>query len=383
MRNFGAHWHSRSLTSAAGAQRSATLSICGDERGRLVAAAAQVLFIGIAAADDAGFEEAVATVADSRDHGVGLPDPDHGLIGQAGRRRGVAAIIRRYAMPSDCKRLCAITLTAAAALSPANSDAVAPALLFMVKQIAQQAATSMIKDAVLSSLSGMGCKGIALSNAISAFDLRKGGAGAALGGMPSLPAGMSMPNMPMTGFPGLPAGASGLGGLGGLGAIGHANAMPPDIMAKMQALMSSGGPQPAGAVLDPEEAAMMARMQQSMAQPLSPLETVATIDELFELGFLPKPIQAELKQCMVLVPASVPALGMGMGMMKPMIPQLRQARSELHALSPQEQDEVAAALVQEVRPLPADQRAAFLDHVESGFFPPHVAREVKRGLSAP
>ncbi len=284
-------------------------------------------------------------------------------------------------MSNGRKRLCAITLAAAVALLPATSNALAPALLFMVKQIAQQAATSMIKDALLSSLSGMGCKGIALSNAISAFDLRQGGAGVALGGMPSLPAGMSMPNMPpMTGFPGLPAGAA---GLGGLGAAGHANAVPPDIMAKMQALMPSSGPQPAGAVLDPEQAAMMARMQQMMAQPLSPPETVATIDELFELGFLPKPMQAELKECMVLVPASVPALGMGMGMMKPMIPQLRQARSELHALSPQEQDEVAAALAQEVRPLPADQRAAFLEHVESGFFPPRLAREVKRGLSAP
>ena len=283
-------------------------------------------------------------------------------------------------MPIERKRLCAITLALAAALAPAISEAVAPALLFMVKQIAQQAATSMIKDALLSSLSGMGCKGIALSNAISAFDLRRGGAGVALAGMPSLPGGMSIPNMPtMSGLPGLPAGAS---GLGGLGAIGHAHAMPPDIMAKMQALMSSSGP-PGGTDLDPEQAAMMARMQQSMAQPLSPPETVATIDELFELGFLPKPMQAELKECMVLVPASVPALGMGMGMLKPMIPELRQARSELQALSPHEQDEVAAALIQEMRPLPADQRAAFLEHVESGFFPPRIAREVKRGLSAP
>ena len=140
---------------------------------------------------------------------------------------------------------------------------------------------------------------------------------------------------------------------------------------------------PPGMVNDPQQAAMMARMQQSIAQPLTLPESLATIDEMTALGFFPKAMQSEFKECLLLVPASVPAVGMAMGMMKPMIPQLRQARSELHALSPQEQDEVAAALVQEVRPLPADQRAAFLDHVESGFFPPRVAREVKRGLSAP
>ena len=127
----------------------------------------------------------------------------------------------------------------------------------------------------------------------------------------------------------------------------------------------------------------MAQMQRMMNEPLSPPETLATIDELFELGFLPGPIQAEFKECMVLVPASVPALGMGLGMLKPMIPQLQRARDELRALSPQEQDEVAAALAQEVRPLPADQRAAFVEHLDAGFFPARIAAAVKRHLAIP
>ena len=87
-------------------------------------------------------------------------------------------------------RLFTLGLATALAAVPAPGEAIAPALLFMVKQIAQQAATSMIKDALLSSLSGMGCKGIALSNALRAFDLRGGGgAGALMGGMPKMPAG--------------------------------------------------------------------------------------------------------------------------------------------------------------------------------------------------
>ena len=75
----------------------------------------------------------------------------------------------------------ALAMAVAVALAPASSEAIAPVLLLMVKQIAQQAATSMIKDTLLSALSGMGCKGIALSNALAAFDLR-GGAGG-VGGM--------------------------------------------------------------------------------------------------------------------------------------------------------------------------------------------------------
>ena len=137
---------------------------------------------------------------------------------------------------------------------------------------------------------------------------------------------------------------------------------------------------PPGMVNDPQQAAMMARMQQSIAQPLTLPESLATIDEMTALGFFPKAMQSEFKECLQLVPASVPAVGMAMGMMKPMIPQLRQAREQMHALSPAEQDEVAATLAQEVQPMPAAQRTAFLEHLDSGFFPPRIAAAVKRKL---
>jgi hypothetical protein len=80
------------------------------------------------------------------------------------------------------------------------------------------------------------------------------------------------------------------------------------------------------------------------------------------------------------VPASVPALGMGLGMLKPVVPQIRQARDELRALSPAEQDEVAAAFVQEAKALSREERAAFAEHLDSGFFPPRIATAVKRDL---
>lgn len=273
-------------------------------------------------------------------------------------------------------RALTLTLAATLAASPAPSEAIAPVLLIMIKQIAQQVATSMIKDAFLSSLAGMGCKGIVLSNALAALDARGGGAGALLGGMPKLPA---MPNM--AGIPGMPGMPTLPGGVGmPVGGLTQGMAIPPDIAAKMGTMMPGLGQLPPGMNLDPEQMAMMAQMQRSMNEPLSPRETLATIDELFELGFLPKAMQSELKECMVLLPTTIPALGMGMGMIKPMIPQLRQAREDMRALSPAEQDEVAAMLAQELRALPADQRAALVEHLDSGFFPPRVAQGAKAGV---
>lgn len=269
-------------------------------------------------------------------------------------------------------RLLTLTLATALAAAPAPSEAIAPALLFMIKQIAQQAATSMIKDTLLSSLSGMGCKGIALSNALTALDARGGGASALLGGLPKMPAGMTMPNrLSLPGGPGTP-----------IGGLPQGMSIPPELAARMGAMMPNASQLPAGMALDPEQVAMMSRALQAINEPLSPAETLATVDELFELGFLPKAMQTEFKECMVLVPATIPALGMGMGLMKPMIPQLRQARAELHALSPAEQDEVGAMLAGEIKALPADQRAALIEYLDSGFFPSRVARGAKAGAAA-
>ncbi len=277
-------------------------------------------------------------------------------------------------MSSKAAQVGLVALVAALVLTPAPIHAIAPVLLLLIKQMAQQAATSMFKDMLLSGLSGMGCKGIALSNALAAVDLRGGGAAGLLGGMPQLPAGLSMPTIPT--LPGMPGGVGAGMLIGGPAeALGGEQAA---LLARSKELISL----PPGFAMDPAQMAMMARAQQAMSQPLSPAETLATIDELFELGFLPRAIQTELKECMVLLPAAIPALGMGMGMLKPMLPQMRQAREELRALSPAEQDEVAAMLAQQVNALPADQRTALMEHIDSGFFPPAVSAGVKARVAA-
>ena len=280
-------------------------------------------------------------------------------------------------------RLCALALALTLALAPTQGAAIAPVLLLLLKQVARSVAESTIKNAILSSLDGMGCKGIALGSALRAFDSR-GGAAALMGGMPATPGFSAMASL--SGKPGMPAlpGLPALPGMPGspIGQGGVAASVSPDMLAKMQRLMPGASELPPGAGLGPEQQAMFASLQQAMGQPLSPPETIATIDELADLGFLPKAVQGELKQCMLVLPASSAALGMAMGMLKPMVPQLREARAGLQALSPAELDEVAVALAAQIAPLPAAQRDEFSEFLGSGFFPPRIVTVARARLAA-
>ena len=246
-------------------------------------------------------------------------------------------------MTTSSRRSGALALGVLLSLIAWPSAALAPVIALLAKQLVEQSMTSLIKDTLLDSLNGIGCKGIALTNALSTLDSSRPGLG-------------SLPGMP--GMPGMDATM-----------IGGAEA-------KMRAMM------PAGMALDPAQLGMMQDAQTALANPLSPPETVATIDELAELGFLPAEFQTEMKECMVLVPAAVPALGMGMGMLKPMVPQLRKARDQMRALPPAEQDELAGAMADELRAVPADDRKSFLESLDGGFFPPGVSEGVKARLGA-
>ena len=75
-------------------------------------------------------------------------------------------------------------------------------------------------------------------------------------------------------------------------------------------------------------------------------------------------------------------MGMGMAMLKPIIPQLRKAKDEIAALSPVKQDEVAAALAEQVQGLTADERMAVAEYLGSGFFPAHISDGVETRLAA-
>lgn len=283
-------------------------------------------------------------------------------------------------------RRSAVALAAALLLVPLPGAALAPVIALLVKQMVQQSVTSMVKDTLLGSLRGMGCKGIALSNAITALDARGGGRALA-GGLPGMAAtgGLAaMPNMPtMPNMPNMPPGVTLPGGAPNVGAIagvppGAAGPLGDEMMRKMQSMQSM---QP-GMALDPSQMAMMAQAQSMLSQPTSPAETLSTIDEMAEIGLLPKPMQTELKECMTLLPQAAPAMGMAMGMLRPVLPKMREAREQMQALSPDEQDEMAATIAKELQSVSADDRKAFVESLGGGFFPPRVSAGVKARLGA-
>jgi hypothetical protein len=271
-------------------------------------------------------------------------------------------------MKQIISRAVALSVSAALVFAPMPSEALPPLIAMLVKDAIKQT----FKDMLLDSLRGQGCKGIALANAITALDL-KGGAGAlpkmpAGMAMPTMPPGMAMPNMPAgMAMPNMPAGAGMLpGAMGGAG-------MPADMMARM------AGNMPPGMALSPEQSAMVANMMKT--EPLSPKETFETIDEMAELGFLPKALQTEMKECMVLLPQTIAPLGMAMGMIKPMISQLREAKAMMLAATPEEQDEMIAALEEQFDTMSDSDRKMAVDMLEGGLFPPRVSNALKAKLA--
>jgi hypothetical protein len=193
-----------------------------------------------------------------------------------------------------------------------------------------------------------------------------------------MPAGVGMPGMAgMAGMPGMAAAGAMPMLPGGLPSAGTAG-VDPAVAGMLGGLATSGmASMPPGTGMDAEQMAMMQRMLASMGQPLSPPETLAAIDQLGEIGLMPPQMLTEMKECMVLLPQSAPALGMAMGMFKPVLPQLREARQQMHALPPGDQDELAATLAHELQSVSADDRKAFVDSLSGGFFPSSVVDGLK------
>ena len=161
--------------------------------------------------------------------------------------------------------------------------------------------------------------------------------------------------------------------------MGGMSGLPPDMAAQMKGMLAGMMP---GGGLDAEQSASVAELRQLMGTPLSPLETIATIDEMSEIGLLSAAMSTELKECLLLLPQSAPTMGMAMGMMKPMLSQIREARDEMRALSPTEQDELAASLAEEFDKLPAADRKRMLTELGGGLFPPRVVETLSRRYGA-
>lgn len=262
----------------------------------------------------------------------------------------------------------AITL----ALMATPSQAIAPLIALLGKQLLQDMVMTTAKSMLMDSLRGTGCKGTALANALDSFGSIKGGGLGVLRGLPGAAGVGGMPAMPAVPGTSTGPGIAGMTGMPGMGGV------PPEMAAQM-ARMMTGMP---GGGLDAEQSASVAELQRLMGAPLSPLETIATINEMSELGLLSAAMSTELKECLLLLPQSAPGMGMAMGMMKPMLSQIREARDEMRTLSPVEQDELAASLAEEFDKVPAADRKRMLTELGGGLFPPRVVETLSRRYGA-
>jgi hypothetical protein len=282
------------------------------------------------------------------------------------------------------RRAMALTAAVAALWSAPAAYGVLPLVAGLGKQLVQNLLIDGVKSQLMGSLSNMGCKGAALASLISGGKAGVAGMlGSALmpgqsGGVPSaiaIPSGMAMP-------PGMamPSGMS-------MPGMGDSKAMGGDL-SSMTALMQQQLGARAGSMptVTPDQMAQinasMAAMQQAMSQPLSRAETLATFDELAELGVMTPAMQSEVRDCVTLAPPSASAsLGMAGALMKnTMLPQLRMAREQMANLQPEEREQLAAEIAQAMKDLSPEDRKAFQEGFGAGFFPPDVVSSVKAKL---
>ena len=262
-------------------------------------------------------------------------------------------------------RIAARPLAVAAALVIACSlpaHGALPLIAGLGKQLLKDMLFDGVKSQLMGSLAGMGCKGAALASLASPGGLKRAATQALT---PTLPGAAAMPQTLGIGMPAMP-------GAGGADA------------AQMQALMQQMMAGRMGAGMSPEAMAQMQAqmpaLQQMLSQPpLSRSETMAVFDELAELGVMTPSMQSELRDCMTLAP---PGAGDGLGrsgaMMKNMVlPQLREARTQMANLDPAEREQLANGIVDGLKEASPEDRRAFLDGFGAGFFPRDVVDAVR------
>ena len=284
-------------------------------------------------------------------------------------------------MKTGSVRTALVALAITLSLIAPPSHALAPLIAMLGKKMLQDMLQNSLKDVLLESVSGMGCKGTALANGIRSLgNLNSVNSvkGMGAGMMPNMTA---MPNI--QGMPGI-TGMSGMPGIAGLPGMPTMSGAQPELLAKMYRLMpdgiSAGG---LNGGLTAEQAQMLAALTGGAGTPQSPQETIGTIDEMAELGLLPKAVAADLKDCLLLVPQSAQALGMAMGMMKTVLPQVREARDQMRLLSPGEQDELATVLAEELDQAPVADRKQMLTGLGGGLFPPRVVDALNKRYGVP
>ena len=241
----------------------------------------------------------------------------------------------------------AIALSLAAFLQPARSVAQAPQMVSMARQILQNVVLGSVKNELIGSLAGLGCRGSTIA--------------------------------------GLAAAASAGGAKGAAAAVGPRATMGGMDPAAMQRAMEMAQKQMGaqGMQLSPEQQALMqkamSQMQTASSQPLSPAETAAVFDELADLGLVSDSMRKEAKDCISAAPpGSTESLGSAGAMIRStVLPAARQAKERMANLSPDEQKQLADGVVEALASATPADRKAFFDGMGLGFFPAPVVEQVR------
>jgi hypothetical protein len=300
-----------------------------------------------------------------------------------------------------------VSFLLAIGLLPLPGGAVLPVLAMLGKQIIQNIVIGSVKGQLIGSLAGMGCKGAHIAGLIASADAARG-MGRGMGGLPGgggMPGGGALPGgggMPGGGASGPISGAmngamngaadgrglrAARGGVGILNAPPGGGSMDPAMMAQVMAMAQQQAGMNAPA-MTPEQMAQvqqtMAAMQGAMANPLSREETLGVFDELGDLGLLTDSMRSEARDCIMLAPPGSDAqVGATGALIKTtVLPRLREAKQRLANLTPEEQDQLAQSMIEELQKASAADRKAFLDGLGVGFFPAPVVEKVQAGVAA-
>jgi len=268
-----------------------------------------------------------------------------------------------------------LVLTLLALSAPGLAQVPPTMIASLGKQILQNIVFGSLKGELFGALADMGCKGSTIAGLAAAASTGRGGATRMLTSQARTSAGGGPVAMRSAGGgAGVPAGMP--PGMGGAGA------MDPATIQKMMEMMQqqSGGRAPQ---MSPQQLAMMqqvmGQMQGAMAQPLSRTETAAVFDDLAELGLLNDKMRAEAKDCIALAPPGAgDQIGATGAMLKStVIPAAQDAKERMAATTPEEQKELADAMVDALNSASASDRKAFFDGLGLGFFPPAVVDQVR------
>ena len=299
-------------------------------------------------------------------------------------------------MHAIAKLAAAGTIAATLALNP-TAAVPAPADAAMLgKDVLKGVILGDLRSQLSGALDEMGCRGTALAGVTGTASPGRTAAGGTppvgVGGSAAgTPGGLPRPaGVPYAGGNIMPKAAGSAESIAAARAAQPASAragganIDPAMLAMMMALMQpqADGVSPGSADQASGMKDAIAAIEQAIARPLSRAETAAVFRELADLGIITPAMASEARDCVMQAsPAAVEAAGIAASILtNVLIPRLAAAKTRLSNLSPEEQNAVVEAMIEELRNAPAADRSVFFDGYGRGFYPKTIVDRVRSRL---